>query len=66
MDYLETVCPSLDSISLSADELGLFLPSGYLATIGATPHRGNDAQYLLWSVKEVLSGADMSPSQKIY
>jgi hypothetical protein len=47
MDYLETVCPSLDSISLSADELGLFLPSGYLATIGATPHRGNDAQYLL-------------------
>ena len=48
---------------LSVDELGQFLSSGYLATTGATPYKGYDIQYLLWAMKGVLSGANMSLSQ---
>lgn len=47
---------------LSADELGQFVSSSYLATTGATLYGGYDAQYIFGTMKGVLSGADMSPS----
>lgn len=40
-------CPFLGSILLPKDELEQFLPSGYLATIGAAPYGGSDDQYVL-------------------
>jgi hypothetical protein len=39
------MCPFLDSIFCL--ELGQFMLSGYLATLGATLHEDYDAQYLL-------------------
>ena len=45
IDYPASICPFW-TVFLSADELGQFVPSGYLATIGATPYGDYDAQYL--------------------
>jgi hypothetical protein len=43
--YSTSVCPFW-TVFLSADELGQFLASGYLAMIKETPSVGKDAQYL--------------------